>query len=411
MTNKRSIINKKRWIMKQKKSLLLLILASILLITGCSQEEPAVTPILTAPASTSAPAQSSSSGSSVSASGLVLPAKQANLSLALPAQIASIAVEEGQHVLEDELLIQLAGQAELEAAVAAAQANLLIAQQALSDLKESADLALAQAKVDYAIALEALDQAQREWTVNQPGNRASPSALKDAKADVVIAEKLLSTARENLNKASGTTAKAQAQSVLRDAEIAYNQAVWLVDWLQSEPTELEQARLDADLAFAEAMLAEAEKTLARLGDGPDPDALALAEVQVESASKGLSAAQARLVDAQIRAPFEGTVTTILVETGETAFPGQIILSLANLDQFQVETIDLSERDIDQIEVGGSALIFLEALGEEIEGTIIHISQQSTTIGGDVVYPVTISSDAWPENTRWGMSVEVEFSSR
>jgi HlyD family secretion protein len=314
-------------------------------------------------------------------------------------------------VIEGELLIQLAGQAELEAAVAAAEANLLLAQQAVTDLKESADLAFAQAKLEYAAAQEALDQAQREWTINQPGNRASPSALKDAKADVVIAEKLLSQARDNLNKASGTTAKAQAQSALRDAEILYNQAVWLVDWLQSEPTELEQARLDADLAFAEAMLNEAEKNLARLRDGPDPDALAVAEAQVESAAKGLSAAQARLADLQIRSPFEGTVTTILVEVGETAAPGQVLLTVANLDLFRVKTTDLSERNVDQLEVGGPALIILEALGEEIEGTITHISQQSTTIGGDVVYPITITSDSWPENTRWGMSVEVEFPSR
>jgi multidrug resistance efflux pump len=118
-----------------------------------------------------------------------------------------------------------------------------------------------------------------------------------------------------------------------------------------------------------------------------------------------------LADVQIRAPFEGTVTTILVEVGETAVPGQIMLTLADLDHYLVETTDLSERDVDQLEVGDTAVILLEALGEEIEGTITHISHQSTTIGGDVVYPVTISSDSWPENTRWGMSVEVEFPSR
>ncbi len=390
----------KRWI--------LICLISMAVLAGCSSPTPAVTPVITAPSSTTAPAFRSSGGD-VIASGVVVPTRQANLGLVLPARIKSVEVVESQTVEEGQILVQLAGREQMEAAVAGAEYNLLSAQQALESVYEEADLALAQAKLDWANALDALDDAEYQWTVNQPGNRATPDALKDAKADVTIAEKRLGQARKNLDKASGTMGKAQAQSALTDAKRAYNQAIWLVNWLQSEPTELEQALLDAELDLAKATLNKAERELERLNDGPDPDAVALAEARLENAETGLAAARSTLADSEIRAPFAGTVAKVLVSPGEAVAPGQVLLTLADLDHFQVETTDLSERDVYLVKVGQQALVYIEALGEEVEGQVANISQQATTIGGDVVYAVTIDLATHPPDLLWGMSVEVEIS--
>jgi multidrug resistance efflux pump len=320
--------------------------------------------------------------------------------------VESIEVSEGDQVNEGDLLIFIADHQQKAAAVAAARTALLEAQLALKDLNDGANLALAQAKNRRAKAMDALDDAQYEWSINQPGNRYTVSSLKDAKADVVIAEKRLAQARKNLDKASGTTAKAQARTALTEAERAYNQAVWLVDWLQSEPTELEQALLDAELALAEAELQAAEDQVARLENGPDPDDLELAETRVETAEKQLEAARSSLADSEIRAPFSGTVIEIPINPGAIVSPGQILLTLADLDHFQVKTTDLSERDIDQVRISQSAEILIEGLEVTVEGTVMEIGLQAETIGGDVVYPVTISLGEVPENTRWGMSVEV-----
>jgi multidrug efflux pump subunit AcrA (membrane-fusion protein) len=380
----------KRWI--------LICLITTTVLVSCSSPSSTITPIITAPATSIAPNAGPSSGGVV-ASGVVVPARQANLGLALPARIQVVDVIEGDTVQEGQLLVQLTGQEGLEAAVAAAELNLLNAQQA-------ADMALAQAKLEYANALDALDDAEREWTVNQEGNRATASGLKDAKADVTITEKMLAQARKNLDNADGRVAKAQAQSALTDAERAYNQAVWMLNWLQSEPTEIEQALLDAELSLAKARLGQAEQELERL-EG-NLDAPSLAELNLEAAEKGLSAARAALAESGIRAPFAGTVVSVLVNPGEAAVPGQILLIIADLDHFQVKTTDLSERDVAGVQVGSSAVVYVEALGEEIEGEIVNLSQQATTIGGDVVYTVTIDLPTHPENLLWGMSVEVEI---
>ena len=226
---------------------------------------------------------------------------------------------------------------------------------------------------------------------------------------MTIAEQRLSQARINLKNASGTSAKAQAQNALTATERAYYQAVWLVKWYQSEPTELEQALLDGNLAFARARLDNAERELALLQDDSDPDAVGLAEARLRVAETGLMAAQSALADSEIRAPFGGTVTNVFVNPGEVVVPGQILLTIADLDHFQVETTDLSERDVDRVKIGQSVVVFLEAFGVEVEGQVSNISLQSKTLGGDVVYTVTIDLPTHPENLRWGMSVEVEIS--
>ena len=175
----------KRWIV--------VILISMLVLAGCSSPTPTITPVITAPSGTSAP-DFHPSGGGVIASGVVVPAQQANLGVILPARIKSVDVVEGEIAKEGRVLVQLAGREGLEAAVAAAEFDLLNAQQA-------ADMALAQSKLDWVDALDALDDAEYQWNVNQPGNRATASALKDAKADVTITEQRLSQARKQLEKA------------------------------------------------------------------------------------------------------------------------------------------------------------------------------------------------------------------
>ncbi len=91
-----------------------------------------------------------------------------------------------------------------------------------------------------------------------------------------------------------------------------------------------------------------------------------------------------------------------------ASPGQPLLTLADLDHLQVETTDLSERDVARVKVGQPVVVFVEPLGTEIQGRVLRIAPQASIIGGDVVYTVTIELDEQPTDLRWGMSAEVEI---
>ena len=83
-----------------------------------------------------------------------------------------------------------------------------------------------------------------------------------------------------------------------------------------------------------------------------------------------------------------------------------MVTLADLDALQIETIDLSERDVAFIAVGQPASVLIEPLEVTQSGRVVRISPQASTIGGDVVYTVWIDLDAQPAGLRWGMSAEV-----
>jgi multidrug efflux system membrane fusion protein len=152
--------------------------------------------------------------------------------------------------------------------------------------------------------------------------------------------------------------------------------------------------------------------------GPDPDEVALAEnriktaeARIKNAQAQLTASQAALSDLEMKSPFDGTVGRMSIHSGEWVTPGQPILVLADVDHLRVETTDLSERDIPNIDIGQTVTVFIEALNQDVTGRVSAISPLADTLGGDVVYRTTIDLDTLPPGLRSGMSVEVQFENK
>ena len=168
--------------------------------------------------------------------------------------------------------------------------------------------------------------------------------------------------------------------------------------------------LEARVREAEANLAVAEiqvKFLKRVGT--DERFLESAEADVERAQALLDSAKATLESqASLAAPFNGTVVTVDVAAGETVVPGRVAILLADLSKYQIETTDLSERDITRVKVGQPVKIFIEALNQDFTGKVAKVALLSSTLGGDVVFTVTIELDKQPQGLLWGMSANVEI---
>jgi len=134
----------------------------------------------------------------------------------------------------------------------------------------------------------------------------------------------------------------------------------------------------------------------------------VAAQELEVSRKTLDTAQAELSQAELVAPFAATVVSIEVEPGEYVQPGQVVIVLAKLDNLQVETTDLSELNVTAVKPGQAATVFVEALDAEFPGVVTAISPISNTLGGDVVFKVTIQLDKQPKDLLWGMSADVKF---
>ena len=131
-----------------------------------------------------------------------------------------------------------------------------------------------------------------------------------------------------------------------------------------------------------------------------------ADAKVQQAQVALEVAQLNLTEGTLTAPFDGTVTSLSAIPGEFVQSDQAVVTLATLDDLQIETTDLSERDIARVKVGAPVDIFVEALNETFTGKVVSISPKANTVGGDVVFDVTITFDEQPKDLLWGMTAEV-----
>jgi RND family efflux transporter MFP subunit len=137
--------------------------------------------------------------------------------------------------------------------------------------------------------------------------------------------------------------------------------------------------------------------------------IAAADSRAEQSRLALEVAKANLEQGTLRAPFGGTVVEVDIAPGEYVQSGQVVIVISTLEKLQVETTDLSELNVAAVEIGQPAVVFVEALDQGFPGKVTAISPISDTIGGDVVFKVTVQLDAQPEDLLWGMSADVEIN--
>jgi HlyD family secretion protein len=173
---------------------------------------------------------------------------------------------------------------------------------------------------------------------------------------------------------------------------------------------LDTAILEAKVREAEsAVVTEQTQVAYIIRTQVDNERLEAAKADVDRAQAAVDIAKAQLAQATLAAPIGGTIASVDISPAEFANPGQIVIVLGDLTHFQIETTDFSEKDIPKIEIGQKASVFIEALNEEFSGKVIDVARISETVGGDVVFKVTVGLDDQPEGLRWGMSADVKIA--
>jgi len=172
--------------------------------------------------------------------------------------------------------------------------------------------------------------------------------------------------------------------------------------------ELDTTLLEAKVKEAEANLTVAQVQVNYLKRvGTDEVHLQSAQAEADRAQALLDSAKATLAtQSTLAAPFDGTIVSVDISPAETVIPGRVTISMGDLSKLQVETKDLSERDIPRVQVGQTASVFIKPLNQDFSGKVTDISRISSTVGGDVVFKVTIDLDKQPQNLLWGMSADV-----
>jgi HlyD family secretion protein len=293
-------------------------------------------------------------------------------------------------------------------------------------------------------------QAQAEYRVGTA--EADPLAVVEATAELELARVQLESARAAYNQVRGDPnigMRSEAMD-LQEATAAYNAAQATLQLLEqgaspeaaaalAAAVKVAQAELDAlrraepgEVAGAEALVREAQAVLEGVQSGSRAEEIAVAQGDVDVAVALMQEALVALAETELRAPFDGTVTGLAIERGETVSPGTPVLQMADLSNWQIETLGLTELDVANIEIGAAVDITFDALpGLALPGRVQSIrpvgapsqvaladglfSQQDLSIdeqlNGDIVYRVRIEPEGHDGRLLWRMSALVDFGER
>jgi len=390
------------------------LLVLLLTLASCTPE-PSPTPVITPlPVDQAGAARSGD----VTASGTVISAEETRLSFAMLGRVDEVTVAIGDVVDAGQPLIQL-DTADLEANVALAEATLAVAQgerARLDSPPDGAAIAAAEANVRAAAAAVTQTLVLRNapdlgaTEVEESSTRAAlAAAMADRKEAFETHEIMLTCVEiEGYGKICPLLGAPEENTRFHwEATEAGLQAAE-AEMSAVAPRGLAEIRVaDATVALARTQQVLAEAYLAQVKTPATAQEIEAADAAVNGARAAVAVAQAALNPATLAAPRAGTVIDIFVDVGEVAQPAQTAIVLADLDQLQVETTDLSELDIGRVRPGQTVTLFIEALNDqEIRGVVQRIASRADLLGGDVVYAVKISLTEIPPELRLGMSVEV-----
>ncbi len=318
----------------------------------------------------------------VTAEGRLEPVRYANLSPATGGMVSEVLLEEGSVVRAGDLIARFEDRQaqDLVGAQTKAAQDLSAAYQAVRDAQDELD-AYPMPRVFVGLTAE---EAARTWLDKLETARANFAPYADTSRQgykwnhrfVSLPPKILF----DYNQFEGMAKEYKKQ--LDIGWVYYRRAC---TWLE----------LESKLETAKAQLAEAQRRSDSLQD----------------ASFGTDSAGARgaLASAELRAPFDGTITSLDLKPGQYVEAGSPVATIGDLTGWVVKTTNLTEIDVVDIKAQHPVTVTLDAMpGKSFRGIATSISQNYSVRQGDIVYEATILLTDKDPNMRWGLTAQVTF---
>ena len=313
-----------------------------------------------------------------------------------------LAIEEAQVRVEVALVsLESAQEALAETEEAADQIDVDLMEKraalAATDLQEAKD------RLAGLMAPDELDieSAGRQVELAETGLRdeeAKLAALTDPNpSDVEAAQKQVALAEAELQDAEvhlvALTQPDPLEVALKEKQVALAQADLdeAIDELAAltTPDLLDVAAKEKQVQVAEAALSDAMLDLDEMRAGPDPLDVALRQADVTAARASLDAAAAMLADATITAPWDGAVSAVSVEVGDSVNPNTVVIEIVDPTVVEIDgTVD--EIDVLFIGEGARASVTMDALaGQTLAGRVVELGSVAEAQSGVVTYPISI----------------------
>jgi len=236
--------------------------------------------------------------------------------------------------------------------------------------------------------------------------RASDNLVMQTQANIVIAQKDLEKAEQAYkaykNKPDGDSNKANALLTLTNARQKLTDLTVKYNWYTGKATNIDAEKYQADLAVAQAQMADAQREIDRLKNGPSADDIAAAEARI-------AAAQSTLNLSKIIAPFDGVITQANPVPGDMVSPSTVAFRMDALSRLMID-LEISEVDINSVEIGQPVTVTFDAVqGKTYNGKVAQINQAGDDKSGAVNFTVTVELTDADNLVKPGMTAAVTIS--
>lgn len=131
----------------------------------------------------------------------------------------------------------------------------------------------------------------------------------------------------------------------------------------------------------------------------------MAKARLEAVKQMKNEVNAQFAYSNITAPFAGVVTSKTVKEGDMANPGQPLISVEALGNFEVLAM-VPETEISQIKNGVAVAVIVKSINQTVNGKVTEVSTSAKNTGGQ--YLVKIALDKTDANILSGMFATVQF---
>jgi HlyD family secretion protein len=371
-----------------------------LFLSGCSVFDKQSTP-------ESTPAPVITDSGSVISQGNLVPKDYMYLAFPMGGHIEEILVKQGDQVIQGQVLARLGDRQQYEANLTATQLEVENAQQALDELNKNAAIMSANAWLAYLNAEQNVIDAEIAW--NKVDTDEYQKTIDDAEIKVSDMQTKLDDAQTEFDKYANldpdNPTRKTAETALNTAQNDYDNAVHERDQLI-----INKERAEANLQLAESMQAKAQSDYDSTRQGPDPDQLTAAQMNLDTALAHQTSAQAAMDNLDLKAPFDGSVVDVNISNGELVGLDKWAVLVADYSEWFVETNDLTEQEVVKVSIGQGASISPDALPElQASGVVTEVADNFYVQAGDILYKVRLHVDQPDPNFRWGMTVEISFN--
>tara|TARA_B100000029_G_scaffold198321_1_gene196371 strand:+ start:9553 stop:11727 length:2175 start_codon:yes stop_codon:yes gene_type:complete len=156
------------------------------------------------------------------------------------------------------------------------------------------------------------------------------------------------------------------------------------------PSELDISKKEFYAKQLEADIKDKQEVLEEMKEGGKKETINLKESQLKNAEALLKNAQNILSGAIIKAPFDGIITDIKFEEGDTIATNNAVINIANPNDVEF-TGDVDEVDVLYLKQDLKAIILTDALKDvELDGMVFNVASASTASQGVRSFKVKIS---------------------